>query len=264
MPDKEDRYNIRALDRAIKVLSVLSDGKPRTLVELSDEIGLNSSTVFRILSTLSSHGYVQRHEKNGRYTLGLACLELARSYQSGDPVRHLAFGDLENLRDATSETVHLARLDKMEVVYVEKLQGLHAISLMSSMVGGRLPAYCTGLGKALIAHQDPEVVREYYEEHGLPKITDTTITDIDNLFEQLAEVRQRGYAVDCGEREPEVRCVAVPIFGIDEEVVAAISVSGPASRIGDVENNTELIEQTLQTARSISARLGARKQHHRN
>lgn len=256
---QQERYKVRALDRSIRILSVLSDGKPRTLTELSKSIQISSSTTFRLLATLASHNYVERDKQTGEYRLGLACLELARAYHAGNFLRLMALPELETLRDETTETVHLAVLDKMEVVYLEKLAGLHAVGLMSSQVGGRAPAHCTGLGKALIAHLDPETVREHYARMGLTRYSDATIVRLDEMIAHLEQVRIRGYALDVGEHEVEVRCVAAPIFDLNNEVVAAISVSGPDGRMEPLESNQELIDRTLKTARVISAKLGYRQ-----
>ena len=259
LEQKEGRYNVRAVDRVIHILSVLSDGKPRKLTELSEEIALNSSTVFRLLATLVHHNYVERDKLSGEYKLGLACLELARAYHAGNDIRRTALPELERLRDITTETVHLGILDKMEVVYLEKLHGLHAVGLMSSRVGGRSPAYCTGLGKVLLAYTDSELVQDYFKQVGLHRYTDTTIQTIDELMDHLEQVRNQGYALDLGEHEAEVNCVAAPIFDINSQVVAAISTSGPAGRLNPLETKQELIDQTREAAHIISAGLGYRQ-----
>ena len=259
MAQEERRYSVRVLDRAIRILSVLSDGKPRTLTELSEEIGLNSSTTFRLLATLAYHNYVERDEQSGEYRLGLACLELARAYHTGNYIRRAALPELERLRDDTTETVHLAVLDKMEVFYLEKLHGLHAVGLMSSRVGGRAPAYCTGLGKALLAHADPEQVRAHFEQVGLYRYSDKTIPGVDELMNHLEQVRHRGYALDRGEHEVEIRCVAAPVFDISGEVVAAISVSGTAGRMEPLGSNQDLVDRIRQAENAISERLGFRR-----
>lgn len=252
----DPRYNIRALDRAIRILSLLSDGKPRTLAEISESINLNTSTTFRMLSTLVYYRYVRRNEKTGPYQLGLACLELAQGYIYSDDLRQIALAELEALRDETKETVHLVVLDQMQVVYLEKIPGLHAIGLMSSRVGLRSPAYCTGVGKALLAYQKDDHIREYYRSHGLPRFTNTTITDLETLMQHLDQIRRQGYAVDKGEHEDEVRCVAAPIFDISGKVVAAISISGPAQRMDPIGENVRLIERAKDTAARISSQLG--------
>ncbi len=259
MEQKSERYNVRAVDRAISILSVLSDGKPRTLTEVSEEIVISSSTTFRLLATLAHHHYVERNGISGEYRLGLTCLELARAYHAGNDVRKAALPELERLRDATTETVHLAVLDKMEVVYLEKLSGLHAVGLMSSQVGGRSPAYCTGVGKVLLAYTDPELVRDYYGQVGLQRYTDTTLQSVDELLDHLERIRSQGYTLDRGEYEAEIHCVATPIFDIDSKAVAAVSVSGPAGRLNPLENKHDLINRTKQAAHIISAKLGYRQ-----
>jgi IclR family KDG regulon transcriptional repressor len=250
------RYNIRVLDRAILILNKLSDGVPRTLAEISEEIHINTSTTYRLLMTLASHNFVSRDEQTNQYRLGLSCLELAKAYQDSNNIRRFALPELEKLRDDVKETVHLAVLDNWEVVYLEKLSGLHAIGLMGSRVGGRSPVHCTGLGKAIAAFLTPAEVRKHFETDGLARYTQTTITDLDELMQHLEKVRQDGYALDQGEHENEVRCVAVPIFDINHNVVAALSVSGPAGRMEPMKENPVLIEKARQSAQRISSQLG--------
>ncbi len=248
------RYNVRALERALRILHLLSDGRSWRLSDISEALNMSSSTAFRLLSTLASYGYIERDTQTGGYSLGLACLELARAYYEASDIRRHARPVLEALRDSTTETVHLAILDNWEVFYLEKLQGLHAIGLMSSAIGGRFPAYCTGLGKVLLAYHDPQEVRAHYAKDGLKRFTDTTITDADELVAHLQQVRAQGYALDLGEHEAEVHCVAVPISDIEGHVVAAISVSGPAGRV-DAQDQA-FIDAIKQAARAISHTLG--------
>jgi len=262
MTQKEDRYRIRALDRAIDILSVLSDGRPRTLSELSADIALSSSTTYRLITTLAYHNYIERDEPSGKYTLGFACLELAQSYQLNNHIRKMALPELEMLRDETTETIHLAILDNMEVVYLEKLHGLHAICLMSSYIGGRALAYCTGLGKALLAYSDLDRVRAHFEQVGFRRYTDTTIVNVDDLIDHLDFVRQQGYAWDEGEHEAEVRCVAAPVFDLTGRAVAAISIAGPVSRMESNETKKDHIEKILRAASAISEKLGYRQARH--
>jgi DNA-binding IclR family transcriptional regulator len=254
---KDDpRYNIRALDRAFSILSLLSDGKSRTLAEISESIALSSSTTFRMLSTLTYYRYVRRDELASKYLLGLACLELAQGYTSSNDLRAVSLSELEALRDQTKETVHLVVLDQMQIVYLEKIPGLHAIGLMSSRVGLRSPAHCTGVGKVLLAYQKEDQIREYYRQNGLERFTDTTITDLAQLMDHLHQIRCQGYALDRGEHEDEVRCVAAPVFDLSAKAVAAVSISGPALRMDPIENNLELIELVKTTAARISSQLG--------
>ncbi len=257
---KTDRYNVRVLDRAIGILTTLSDGEPRTPGQLSEAIELSNSTTFRLLASLAYHNLVQRNEESGRYSLGLACLYLARAYLLSSDLRREALPELEKLRDETTETVHLAVMDQMEVVYLEKLEGLHAVGLMSSRVGGRSPAHSTGLGKVLLAYAPVELVQAHYDAKTLERYSDRTITRLDELLEHLSEVRRQGYALDLGEHETEIRCIAAPVHDLRGEVVAAISVSGTSHRMDSVMDNPDFIDKVLQTARAISARMGCREQ----
>jgi DNA-binding IclR family transcriptional regulator len=250
------RYNIRALDRAFRILSLLTDGEPRSLQELSDGIDLSVSTTFRLLATLTYYRYVQRDERTFQYRLGLSCLELAKAYYEGNDLRRIALPELEALRDDCKETVHLAILDKMEIVYLEKLSGLYAIGLMGSRVGGRSPAYCTGVGKVLLAFENPQVIRDYFKSHKLNRFTEATITDPEVLMKELDEIRCQNYGLDRGEHENEVRCVAAPIFDMRNFVIAAISVSGPDTRMEPLEQNQALIQRICQAAENISIQLG--------
>lgn len=251
-----NRYNIRVLDRAFRILELLSDGKPRTLQELSGEIGLHTSTTFRQLATLVHYRYAQRNEQTNQYTLGLSCLELARAYYEGNDLRSVAMPELEKLRNETKETVHLAILDQMEIVYIEKLQGLHAIGLMGSRVGGRSPAYCTGVGKVLLAYLAPGVIKDYFIKRKLHRYTDNTITSFAALVSELTSIHNQGYALDHGEHEFEVCCVATPIFDMRRDVIAALSISGPTDRLEPIERNQDLINKAKQTAYNISTKLG--------
>lgn len=254
--NNSNRYNIRVLDRAFCILSLLSDGKARTAKEISTHIGLNTSTTFRMLKSLMSYRFVNQDESTNQYSLWLGCLDLAKGFMDGFDLRQIAFPELEKLRDEVKETVHLAIIDQMEVVYIEKLQGLHAIGLMGSRVGGRSPAYCTGVGKVLLAYRDPDVTKKFLLDNGMKRFTDSTITTFKDLSFEMEKIRKKGYALDKGEHEVEVRCVAAPLFNMTGNVIASISVSGPASRIDPVEENEKIIAETLETAMNISKKLG--------
>jgi DNA-binding IclR family transcriptional regulator len=163
---------------------------------------------------------------------------------------------LEALRNDCKETVHLTILDRMEVVYLEKLEGLLPIGFMSSRVGGRAPAYCTGVGKALLAYEAPDEVRSFYSKHGLQRHTANTIVDVEKLMAELSEVRDRGFAVDNEEHEIGVKCIAAPIRDHQGKVVGAISVSGPVQRMDEKIAQMNLVGKVINTSKEISARLG--------
>lgn len=253
---EKGRYNVRVLERSLRLLEALADGTSLSLSELNEKLEISSSTLFRLLSTLSNYGYVEHNDRTGGYKLGLGCLELARGYLRSSDVRTYALPELVKLRDKTMETVHLGILNQWEVVYLEKIENLHAIGFMGSRVGGRSPAYCTGLGKVLLAYSDLQEVQRHFTQVKLISFTDQTITDVDKLIQHLEQVRAQGYALDINEHEEDVQCVATPIRDMEGKVFAAISVSGPRNRMNLQDSCQDLIEITRKTADNISSQLG--------
>jgi len=129
--------------------------------------------------------------------------------------------------------VHLSVLDGVQAVYVDKLQPVPSVKILASRAGARLPAHCSGVGKVLLAHQEWEAIAGLLEHQGLAALTPNTITDLDDLATELEAVRERGYAYDNEEISVGLNCVAAPIRGSKDEVVAAISLSAPSFRFED-------------------------------
>jgi IclR family KDG regulon transcriptional repressor len=253
------RYNIRSVQRALDLLGEFSVSEPElALNELSSRLDLSVSTTYRLLVTLEGNGYVERNPKTGRYRLGVACLVLGTLCSGQFNFEERVLPILVTLRDECRETVHLGVLDRaaMEVVYVGKLDALLPIGTMGSKVGARVRADCTALGKCMLAHVPPPVVREFYTTHGLRPLTANTITDVDRLMGVLAETKAKGYGIDNVEHEPGVKCVAAPVWNHENKVIGAISVSGPADRIGRLIAENHLIDSVKKTAREASQAMG--------
>lgn len=256
MAKDEQRYIIRSVSRALELLKIFSGVESElSLAEVSRCVNLNRSTTFRLLVTLQALGYLEQNPETRRYRLGVTCLELGSVFLNQSDMRKEALPILNGLRDEYKETVHLARLAGSEVVYLERLEGLLPIGIMGSRVGGRAPAHCTGLGKAMLAYLPESEIRQLYAESGLPRFTPTTITDLTELLRELASIRERGYAMDNEEHEPDVKCVAVPIWNYRQKVVGAISVAGPAGRIGRAIAEKGLVAKVKQASQAISSRL---------
>ena len=250
------RYHVRAVERALILLRFFvdcDDGFSAT--EISHRAQLDLSTTFRLLVTLQAQGFIDQHPDSGRYHLGVTCLELGSQYLKTNDVRKRALNVMEELRNDFGETVHLAMLEGNEVVYLEKLPGLHPIGLMSSRVGQHSPAHCTGVGKALVAFLPDGELRRLFPRAKLARYTDTTITDLNALVQELADVRERGYAIDDQEHEIGVKCAAVPIFN-HKGIVAAMSISGPAERMDQHITKGRLVEKLLQAGSQVSSQVG--------
>jgi DNA-binding IclR family transcriptional regulator len=252
-------YEVQAITRAATILELIEMGRGDTALNtLVARSGLRKPTVFRIVRNLERIGLVERVPGSDRYRLGLRCIELGQAYLQQVDFRREALPVLERLRDAYNETVHLAVLDEhLRVVYLEKLEGKHAIGIMMSAVGRSAPAYCTGLGKALLAARDDDPARQLAAQGALEYKTPNTIFEPDKLRAELKRIRDRGYALDLEEHEAGVRCVSATIEGAEGSVVAALSIAGPAQRLPKSLLSGELAQATMKAAREISRRLGA-------
>ena len=246
---------IQSVSRALAILEFLAayrNGEKLTVI--SHELGLHKSTTHSLISTLESAGYVQQDQTTAKYSLGLKLFELGQVVHDNMDLRNIAMPFLEELAKEFSETVHLAVLSKGEVVYIDKVDTSHSIRI-GSQIGGRNPAYCTGVGKVLLAGLEDKELADTLKNMKLEKFTAHTIVEKDLLRKHLKKVRQDGYAIDQEEIEDGLCCIAAPIKNHSGQVIAGISVSGPSSRMrthidGELKNN--LIDKAIQ----ISRRLG--------
>lgn len=251
-----NNYQVRSVQRALTLLrTFLAHDGELSAAELSKETGLDPSTVFRLLVTLESQGFVEVNHATVKYRPGVILLELGSRFLKNNDIRTRSIGYLERLRDEFGETVHLTILDGNEVVYLEKLAGLHPIGFMSSRVGDRNPAHCTGVGKALLAYLSDGELAHRYPGGRLKRYTDQTITDLEKLRAELGRVRRQGYAIDREEHEVGVKCVAVATFD-HKQIAAAVSVAGPVDRMEDHIAHGDLIHTLVEVAAQISEQMG--------
>ena len=194
---------------------------------------------------------------SGEYQLGIKCFVLGNVVAATLDLREKAHDHLKALGDATGETVHLAVLEGWQVLYLERLQSPHPIGFMRSRVGGVVPAYCTSLGKTLLAFTPADELEPWVRAQALKPMTPDTITSPRRLLKELRAIRERGYAVDEQEHEVGVRCVAAPVWNHSGEVVAAVSVAGPADRMPRPLAGSTMAATVVAAARAISVELGA-------
>ncbi len=252
------KYNlIQSVERAVAILEQFSqDERELGVTAIANRVGLHKSTCFGLLYTLQHLGYIQQNAENGRYCLGLKAFELGQAYINGMDLRQLAKPYLRQIVEKTGETMHLVVLEGFRAVYIDKVEGLHAMTI-SSRVGQRAMLHCTGVGKVLLAHMNEKELSLAIAE-GLPRLTEHTITDEGELLDHLRRIRERGYSIDDQEIEIGLRCVAAPIFNAREQVIAAISVSGPSTRITR-EKLDEFSVLIRRSANEISRQLGSRR-----
>jgi DNA-binding IclR family transcriptional regulator len=253
-------HTVQAVERALKILIVLAEvGIPLTLTQIRDKTDLNISTAHRLLHTLMNDGFIGQDKETGKYLLGLRTFEVGHAALYSMDIRTTARPFLQELVDRCNETTNLAILDQDEVVYIDQIESLNMIKIFAR-VGSRGPAHCTGAGKALLAHVTDRELERFLQQKGpLRSYTEFTICDPAKFKEEMLRTRNNGYAQDNGELEDGVRCVAVPIWDFENKAIAAISVSGPDTRLTDSFISERLIPEVMAAADKISERLGHRK-----
>jgi len=253
------RYNVQLLDRAIGVLEVLSSSSPLGLLphEIAQRSGLHKSTIHRLLSALNQHRLVEKNSKTGTYSLGLKLFELGVKAVPNVNLREHARAHLERLVFETGETAHLCVLVENEILYLDKVESPKTIRIASS-VGGRNPAFCSAVGKVLLAAMSEQELDSLLRRHKLVAYTRHTIVTPAHFKAVLQEVREKGYAVDNEEREEGLRCIAAPIRDHTGEIVAGMSVAGPAFRLSSTQDSV-LAKLVMTIAAELSEKLGYRK-----
>ena len=238
---------VQSLERAFGLLEVIAAHRgAMSLSELATSSGLPPPTLHRLARTLVDLGYL-RQEPSRRYALGPRLFLLAES--STMMLNAVALPHLSHLVDEIGETANLAMLDGDQVAYVAQAPGRHSMRMFTE-VGRRVQPHCTAVGKALLAATTDEEVRALLQRTGLPRHTPHTVTDPDEFLAQLGRVRDSGYAMDEGEQEVGVRCIAVKVP--ESTLPLAISVSGPAPRMTD-----DLVGDAFPVLRAAAASFAA-------
>jgi DNA-binding IclR family transcriptional regulator len=249
-------YSIAVLERSIDLLEVMADaGEPKGVSELARAIGSTKSATFRILATLEDRGYVSRVEEIGKYQLGLNLVHIGQSALERIDLRTVARPVLEDLHERFNETVNLGVLAGGRIVYVDMVESDHGLR-MSARIGAHDNVHSTAIGKAILANLLPDQQEELL--HGpLPARTEKTLTDVDALRQEIERIKVSGFSRDRGENENGACCFGAPIFDAQGRVVAAISVSGPDTRLaGEVAEDVAVAVRAA--AQEITNRLGGR------
>ncbi|MRN55553.1 IclR family transcriptional regulator [Paenibacillus monticola] len=222
----EDRkLTVRAVDRALDILLCFTRNSDLGLTEISSQIGLHKSTVHRLLTTLEEKGFLIRNAATEKYRLGIRIWELSMHLPAFDESAALLLPAMERLRDRLGETVSLYLRDGIERVRIQAVQSQQAIRRVAQ-IGARLPLSVGASSKVLAAYAPPEVLAELLEGPGWPSSIEREV-----YRTQLKEIIRQGYATSFEEREPGAAAVAVPVTGRSGNVVAALSLSGPVSRL---------------------------------
>ena len=248
---------IQSIERAAAILRLLS-GRTRqlSLAELAGELGLPKGTVYGILRTLLSVGFLERDPETGMYQMGAALLHLGSSYLDGNELRARALNWSDWLAARTNESVRLGILHEGQVLVVHHVFRPDN-SPQALEVGALLPVHATALGKVLLAYH-PYLAAALGVQRGLTRFTRGTITDPELLRAELEKVHGRGWAAEAGELFDRRASCAAPIRDRRGIAVGAIAISGRIERVCEgSEPRSELVALVRECARTISRDLGA-------
>lgn len=251
----DDRYLLSSVYNTLEVLDLLSKYEELGVAEISNELDMGRASVFRMLYTLEKKEYVHK-TSNAKYKLGLKFAHYGSIVLERQNYVSIAKPFLQKLRDKYNQTTHLSILDEddeFNIIVMEKELSKSTIQ-MTSKIGSKMPAYCTGTGKALMAGRLNEEFENQIKFYSLKKLTDSTITDSDKLIEELRKIQRQGYSEDLEESEIGLICFAAPVKDIKGTTVAAVSISGAAEVMK--KNKEDLVDSVKETAKEISKAMG--------
>jgi IclR family acetate operon transcriptional repressor len=245
-----------SVDKALRLLVLLSEKQFLTVSSAADHLGVARSTAHRLLGVLQKHGFAFQDVASRAYGPGSALLRVGLTAVESLELRAVARPEIEALAIEVGETVHLITYEGSRTFVLDSVESQEAVRV-SSRIGGSMPVHTTAAGKALLAQLPPEQVAAIVGPDPLPTRTARSISTYTVLAAQLDEVRRRGYAINDAENEPDIVAVAVAIPGVHGVRSAAVSAAAPANRV-DEDRLVEIAAATMATAKRIGVLLGGR------
>lgn len=254
MNEEKKTTSVQSVQRSFMLLELLhSYSSGASIKQLCEGMGLPKSTVHRLLANLVQLGYAVQNKESGRYAASYKMFEIGSGRVGQIDIVQAARPHLDRLAPKVRETVHLVVRDRWEVVYIYKSEA--GAMQLSSRLGMRMPLYCSGVGKAILASLSYQEVEDVWHHSTIEPLTPTTVTTFEQLEKQLKEVRRLGYAVDDEENEVGIRCVAVALPRSQGEAAAAMSISGVKAAMDDARVQ-QLAAYCMEVKNEIMAELG--------
>ncbi len=246
----EEKNPIQVADRLFHALELLAENGAMGLKELSDSLKLNKSTAHRVVTSLIYLGYARQEEETGKYEPTFKVVHLANQIMGRVEMVSLLRPYLQKLMERAGETVHFVERDGNEAVYIDKIECFQNSIQMVSRIGNRIPLYCSGVGKAILADLSDAEIQAVWENSRIEQRTEHTITKFQEFQKEIQEIRKKGYAVDREENERGVRCVAVSLSEPSGRSAYAFSISAPIDRMTE-ERIGVLAGELLKTKEEI-------------
>jgi len=250
----QEAASVQSLDRALRILATVADGVGLSLSEVANASGVPAPTAYRMLTTFEGHGMVEFDRTSQLWSIGVETYRMGSAFLRGRKLVDRARAVMQDLMEQTGETANLALAEDDCIVFVSQVETHQAIRAFFRP-GTRSPFHASGIGKAVLAHLEPERVAAVARKAGLEAYTGKTLSTLPALSADLAAIRARGWSVDDEERNEGMRCVAAAIFNEFGEPVGGVSVSGPTVRVTP-ERLGEIGPQVAAAAGEITALIG--------
>lgn len=248
----KNRPAVKSNATLFSILRSIKDNNLTTVTEIASELGLAKSTVHNHLQSLHSEGFVEQRGSN--YHLGLRFLDYGKQIQLANPLYEVSKSKIDELAASTQEKAWCFVEEGGLAVYLYGAFGAHSTTT-PARIGTHTNLHLVAGGKAILAHLPESRVRAIIELHGLGKRTENTITDSTGLFEDLAQIRERGFAFNIEEAMKGMNAVAAPVLGVDGQVYGALSIGGPTHRLTTEYMSTELAPELLGIANEVEINL---------
>ncbi len=257
MKREKANYLIQSVSHALDILESFTKTENELgVTELSKRLGLHKNNVFRLLATLEHRGYIEQNSSTENYRLGPKTLQIGATFIEQRECRRQARPVLEGLMAASGETAVVAVLRANKVIYMDSVESDKTVRVVSR-TGAMLPAHCTAVGKAQLAFLSPAEIERLYPENNLTGLTGKSIKTRNALLTELKSVLEKGYALENEECDLDVRSIAAPVRDFSKNVIAAVGIVAPASRLTDDKlHKDEIIRLLVESGRAISAKLG--------
>ncbi len=253
---------VQSLTRGLSLLEALARAEGGlTLTDLAQRVQLAPSTAHRLLSTLEKMGYVYQSGELGRWYVGLQAFTVGTSFLANRDFIAQSHPYMRRLMEQSGETANLGILDGTDAVFIDQVQCRETMRTIVKL-GSRVPLHASGVGKAIFAAMPDDEIEAILKVKGLPRITANTITSPETMWQSIRVIRQRGWSFDDEEHALSTRCVAAPVYNEHAEVLGAISIAGPSSRLPD-ERIKQLGPLVAHIAEELTHRLGGKWPHGR-
>lgn len=254
--DVKEDYIVSSLVRGFKILSTFTVAQPALKVsEIAEITGIDQATVYRFVYTLEKMGYLVREKDTKRYRQGVKMLMISLPARSGIAVREAGLPVMIELSQKINETVRMNVLDDVDIVTIAIIQVIDKL-VYPTPIGHRMPAYCTAAGKVLLAFQPVESWDKLFAKIDFVPRTMQTITDPQAFREELLKIRQQGYSIQDGELVVGYGSIAAPVFGHDQAIAGAMSISGLSIEVLDQGKIGSFIAELIKSCMNVSMKMG--------